>query len=67
MMNLEELPCWGCLRPEAADVKHMLAIGALHEARNKSPSGLPLCCCKISFAGMAPAASVPALSDTRRP
>ena len=41
------LPCLSCPHPQAADVKHALGQGALDDERNRSPSGLPLMCCKI--------------------
>jgi hypothetical protein len=50
------LPCLSCERPEADDVKHALGNGALEEMCNQTPGGLPIMCCKVRFAGVAPAA-----------
>jgi hypothetical protein len=59
------LPCLSCSSPQADDVKHALGTGALDEVCNRTPSGLPIMCCKVGFAGVMPA-SQPALSDERR-
>jgi hypothetical protein len=49
------LPCLSCKKPEAEDVKHALGQGAFDEVRNMTPSGLPVMCCRVVFAGVAPA------------
>jgi len=45
---IEELPCWTCSRPQAADIRHQLAqTGALDEAQRSPATGLPIGCCRI--------------------
>jgi hypothetical protein len=48
------LPCLTCTSPQADDVKHALGTGALEEMCNQTPGGLPIMCCKVRFAGVAP-------------
>jgi hypothetical protein len=53
-MLRSNLPCLTCQAPEAADVRHLLGAGAFSEndaARNTSPSGLPVICCKVKVLG----------------
>src|SRR5262245_2313384 len=61
------LPCLSCPHPQAADVKHALGQGALDDGRNRSPSGLPLMCCKIRVVAAAPSlvSSAPVWSARR--
>jgi hypothetical protein len=54
-MTSLKLPCLSCTSPQAADVRHLLGSGALDEASNRTPNGLPLVCCRVTFAGVAPA------------
>jgi hypothetical protein len=49
-----KLPCLSCASPQADDVKHALGQGALEEACNKTPGGLPIMCCRIRLAGWMP-------------
>jgi hypothetical protein len=51
-----KLPCLSCERPEADDVRHAIGQGAFLEVCPTSPSGLPLQCCRVVFAGVAPKA-----------
>jgi hypothetical protein len=67
MIDVEQLPCLGCLEPQAMDVRHLITTGAIWEPCNQSPGGLPLVCCRIRFAGVAPTDSRPPLSNERRP
>jgi len=49
------LPCWGCPKPQASDVRVWLANASDEDVANQqSPGGLPLCCCRIHFAGTVP-------------
>jgi hypothetical protein len=66
-MDIERLPCLTCLKPQAWDVKHLISTGAVFETANQSPNGLPLACCRVRFAGVAPAASPPPTSNEQRP
>src|SRR5215470_3632965 len=63
-MRIEEylwLPCWGCIQPQASDVRVWLANCSDDDRANqRSPSGLPLCCCRVRVVGVVPA------SDTTR-
>jgi hypothetical protein len=55
------LPCLTCSSPQALDVRHQLAQGALHDddaERNTTPSGLPLACCRVRQMGEVPS-SIP--------
>jgi hypothetical protein len=58
-MKLEELPCLECVKPQALDVRHMICTGAIWEACNQSPGGLPLACCRIRIAGVMPTSDRP--------
>ena len=54
-----DLPCLTCTALQAVDVRHAIGQGALDSTidgsnKNKSPSGLPLMCCRIRTVGMAP-------------
>jgi hypothetical protein len=47
---IENWPCWSCLDPRGADLRHMLAQGTfdLDDETKCSPfSGRPLGCCRI--------------------
>jgi hypothetical protein len=46
--------CLKCNSAAADDVKHALGQGALDEARNLTPSGLPIMCCRVRVAGAMP-------------
>jgi hypothetical protein len=59
----EPLPCLTCKSPQAAEVRHALGTGALTEARNRSPSGLPLTCCRVHLVGTEPVSTT---FDARR-
>jgi hypothetical protein len=59
------LPCLGCLAPQALDVRHAISTGALFEPCNQTPGGLPIMCCKVRFAGVAPTADRPMTSERR--
>jgi hypothetical protein len=43
---VEELPCLSCLESAGYDIRHQLGQGTL-DMHQRSPSGLPLACCKI--------------------
>jgi hypothetical protein len=50
---IESWPCWGCLDPRGAELRHALAQGTLDldDESHCSPfSGLPLGCCRIKSA-----------------
>jgi len=50
-----ELPCWACIAPQASDVRVWLANCSDEDLENqRSPSGTPLCCCKIRVVGTMP-------------
>jgi hypothetical protein len=57
--------CLTCTAPQADDVRHALGNGALEEERNKTPSGLPLTCCRVRLAGAMPTSQP--MRDGRRP
>src|SRR5262249_50608553 len=47
------LPCWGCTKPQASDVRVWLANCSDDDRANqRSPSGLPLCCCRVRTVGL---------------
>jgi hypothetical protein len=64
-MDLEQLPCLGCLAPQAMDVRHAISTGAIWEARNQTPNGLPIVCCRVTIAGVAPTTDRPTSSERR--
>jgi hypothetical protein len=43
---VEALPCISCLDPAGYDIRHQLGQGTL-DMQQRSPSGLPLACCRI--------------------
>jgi hypothetical protein len=57
-MSIEDrlwLPCWSCTKPQAADCRVWSANASDEDfARQQSPGGLPLVCCRIHFAGTMP-------------
>jgi hypothetical protein len=65
MIDLEMLPCLGCTEPQAMDVRYLISTGAIWEARNQTPNGLPIVCCRVTIAGVAPTADRPANSERR--
>jgi hypothetical protein len=55
------LPCWGCIQPQASDVRVWLANASDSDIENqRSPSGWPMCCCRVRVVGVVP------VSDTTR-
>jgi len=42
----DSLPCWHCQHPSAADVRHYL--GNNSGSYQRSPSGWPILCCRVS-------------------
>ena len=54
------LPCWGCIQPEASDVRRWVANASDEDfANQRSPlQGWPLGCCRVKTVGAFP------LSDT---
>src|SRR5215813_9886403 len=47
------LPCWSCTKPQASDVRVWLANCSDDDRANqRSPSGLPLCCCRVRTVGL---------------
>jgi len=56
-----KLPCWTCTGPEAMDVRAWLGQCSGDDVEQQcSPSGLPLCCCRVRVVGVVP------VSDTTR-
>ena len=55
-MPLDEylwLPCWSCTKPQASDVRVWLANCSDDDRANqRSPSGLPLSCCRVRTVGV---------------
>jgi hypothetical protein len=46
------LPCWSCASPTAADVRDWLRSSSEQDvAGHRSPSGLPLICCRVVAVG----------------
>lgn len=43
---IAQLPCHSCKHPVGVDVRHAIANDVLSE-HQCSPSGLPLCCCRV--------------------
>src|SRR5262245_66068268 len=53
-----ELPCWGCIHPTAPDARVWLANCSDQDFENqRSPSGLPLSCCRVRVVGVVPASN----------
>jgi hypothetical protein len=48
------LPCLSCHSPQADDVRFYAGTGMWDEERNRSPSGLPILCCRVRFMGVVP-------------
>ena len=50
-----QLPCWECTKPQASDARVWLANCSDEDFENqRSPSGLPLCCCRVRVVGVVP-------------
>lgn len=62
----EDLPCMNCERPETSDVRHWIGSGALDGADNRTPSGLPLMCCRVRVVGAAPQSLETGAPSSRR-
>jgi hypothetical protein len=46
------LPCWSCIAPQGPDVRVWLANASDEDLANQqSPSGFPLCCCRVKTVG----------------
>ena len=54
-----QLPCWSCDKPQAIDV-WLRQCSDNDVEQQCSPSGLPLCCCRVRIVGVVRA------SDTTR-
>ena len=55
------LPCWSCIQPQGSDVRAWLANASDDDRANqRSPSGWPMCHCRVRVVGVVPA------SDTTR-
>jgi hypothetical protein len=53
--DYEWLPCWGCIADGASDVRLWILNASDEDRENqRSPSGLPLCCCRIRTVGVIP-------------
>jgi hypothetical protein len=56
-----ELPCWACIASQASDTRVWLANCSDEDFENqRSPGGLPLCCCRIHTVGVVPGETAPA-------
>jgi len=56
------LPCWSC--PRGADVRDLLRAG---QDGHRSPSGLPLICCRVTTVGAFGTAGEPTLAPPAAP
>ena len=65
-MSIDEclwLPCWQCTKPQASDVRAWLANCSDDDRANqRSPGGLPLCCCRVKTVSAFPLSGTTSVS-----
>jgi hypothetical protein len=61
-IDRQSFPCWACKDPAAIDAKHWLGSCSEEDlARQMTPSGNIMGCCRVQLAGVVPASmSAPA-------
>jgi len=58
-----QLPCWTCERWEAVDARAWLGSCSNEDIEKQlSPSGWPMCCCRVRIVGVVPASDPPRAS-----
>jgi hypothetical protein len=60
---LDGLPCAACSSSEAEEIRHLLGQGAT--AVDRTPSGLPLSCCRVRALGAFVQSDTPPLTARR--
>src|SRR5262245_28241080 len=50
-IDLSGLPCWSCTSPAAEDVRQWLRGAEQDIAGHRTPSGLPIRCCRVQVVG----------------